>query len=125
MTQQRGTSLLRAIAHIATGAAACLLVVVLSGCFTPTPDIVGSWSAPGKDNDRITYTYTFNDDGTALVEVSNTSSGEVTYREETTWMADFGNVVMDFAEGEDVVFTVSLTGGSISDSYGNTYHRDN
>ena len=123
--QQSSAPLPRALTRIATGAAACLLVVVLSGCFTPTPDIVGSWSAPAKGNESVTYTYTFNDDGTALVETSNTSSGEVMYREEATWMADFGNVVMDFAEGEDVVFTVSLTGGSISDPYGNTYERTN
>lgn len=125
MTHHQGTSLVHSIlARAAAGIAACLLVVMLSGCFSPHPDIV-SWSAPGKDNDYITYTYTFNDDGTALVETSETSTGQVGYREETTWTSDFGNVVMSFSDGDSIVFTVSLTGDSISDPYGNTYHRSN
>ena len=126
MTNHQGTSLVHSIlARAAAGIAACLLVVMLSGCFSPHPDIVGSWSAPGKDNDYITYTYTFNDDGTALVETSETSTGQVGYREETTWTSDFGNVVMSFSDGDSIVFTVSLTGDSISDPYGNAYHRSN
>ena len=126
MTHHQGTSLVHSIlARAAAGIAACLLVVMLSGCFSPHPDIVGSWSAPGKGNDYITYTYTFNDDGTALVETSETSTGQVGYREETTWTSDFGNVVMSFSDGDSIVFTVSLTGDSISDPYGNTYHRSN
>lgn len=126
MTHHQGTSLVhRILARAAAGIAACLLVVMLSGCFSPHPNIVGSWSAPGKGNDYITYTYTFNDDGTALVETSETSTGQVGYREETTWTSDFGNVVMSFSDGDSIVFTVSLTGDSISDPYGNAYHRSN
>lgn len=115
----------RAFARVVAGAAACLLVIVLSGCFSPHPDIVGSWSAPAKNNDAVTYTYTFNSDGTALVETSDTDTGRVGYREEATWATDFGNVVMDFPTGEDVVFSLSITGDSISDPYGNTYPRVN
>lgn len=126
MTHHQGTSLVHSIlARAAAGIAACLLVVMLSGCFSPHPNIVGSWSAPGKGNDYITYTYTFNDDGTALVETSETSTGQVGYCEETTWTSDFGNVVMSFSDGDSIVFTVSLTGDSISDPYGNAYHRSN
>ena len=126
MTHHQGPSLVHSIlARAAAGIAACLLVVMLSGCFSPHPNIVGSWSAPGKGNDYITYTYTFNDDGTALVETSETSTGQVGYREETTWTSDFGNVVMSFSDGDSIVFTVSLTGDSISDPYGNAYHRSN
>lgn len=126
MTHHQGTSLVHSIlARAAAGIAACLLVVMLSGCFSPHPNIVGSWSAPGKGSDYITYTYTFNDDGTALVETSETSTGQVGYREETTWTSDFGNVVMSFSDGDSIVFTVSLTGDSISDPYGNAYHRSN
>ena len=126
MTHHQGTSLVHSIlARAAAGIAACLLVVMLSGCFSPHPDIVGSWSAPAKNNDAVTYTYTFNSDGTASVETSDTKTGRAGYHEDATWMTDFGNVVMDFPTGEDVVFSLSLTGDSISDPYGNTYHRSN
>lgn len=113
----------RAFARVVAGAAACLLVIVLSGCFSPHPDITGSWSAPGKDDESITYTYTFNSDGTSSVETSSTDSGSTIYYEEATWATDFGTIVMDFSEGEDLMFTLSLGGDSISDPYGNTYHR--